>query len=89
MTATACMVNSRFLDGMTVESAKEEVAHRLESETLDGRPVGAAQGQLPPARLGHLAPALLGLPDPDHPLRGLRPAAACRKPTCRCCCRTT
>ena len=28
--------------------------------------------QVPPARLGHLAPALLGLPDPGDPLPGLR-----------------
>ncbi len=41
-------------------------------ETRGNAPVGAAPGQLPPARLGHLAPALLGLPDPGHPLRGLR-----------------
>ena len=27
------MINSRFLDGMTVDEAKEEVARRLESET--------------------------------------------------------
>src|SRR5207237_10914611 len=26
------MINSRFLDGMTIEEAKEEVARRLESE---------------------------------------------------------
>ena len=30
------MINSRFLDGMTIEQAKEEVAKRLESE-LRGR----------------------------------------------------
>ena len=33
---------------------------------------GQAAGQLQAARLGHFAPALLGLPDPGHPLRGLR-----------------
>ena len=33
---------------------------------------GQAAGQLQAARLGHLPPALLGLPDPDHPLRELR-----------------
>ena len=66
------MINSRFLDGMTIAEAKEEVARRLEDETRGNRPVGRAQGEFPPARLGHLAPALLGLPDPDHPLRGLR-----------------
>ena len=66
------MINSRFLDGMTIAEAKEEVARRLEAR--DARqPAGRrAQGQFPPARLGHLAPALLGLPDPGHPLRGLR-----------------
>jgi leucyl-tRNA synthetase len=34
------MINSRFLDGMTTEEAKEEVARRLENERRDGRPVG-------------------------------------------------
>jgi leucyl-tRNA synthetase len=33
------MINSRFLDGMTIEEAKEEVARRLESERRDRRPV--------------------------------------------------
>jgi len=35
------MINSRFLDGMTVPEAKEEVARRLEAETRGGRPVAA------------------------------------------------
>ncbi|HEY0293138.1 MAG TPA: leucine--tRNA ligase [Hansschlegelia sp.] len=35
------LVNSRFLDGLTVEAAKEEVARRLESESLANAPVGA------------------------------------------------
>ncbi|PZN98704.1 MAG: leucine--tRNA ligase [Hyphomicrobiales bacterium] len=35
------MINSRFLDGMTISEAKEEVARRLESETRGNRPVGA------------------------------------------------
>jgi leucyl-tRNA synthetase len=34
------MINSRFLDGMTIEDAKEEVARRLENERRDGREVG-------------------------------------------------
>src|SRR5262249_14929187 len=34
------MINSRFLDGMTIAEAKEEVARRLETETRGGRPVG-------------------------------------------------
>ena len=39
------MINSRFLDGMRVARAKEEVARRLERELRDGRPVGARQVQ--------------------------------------------
>ncbi len=35
------IVNSRFLDGLTIAQAKEEVARRLEAETRDGRPIGA------------------------------------------------
>jgi leucyl-tRNA synthetase len=33
------IINSRFLDGMSVAQAKEEVARRLESETRGNRPV--------------------------------------------------
>jgi leucyl-tRNA synthetase len=33
------LINSRFLDGMTIEEAKEEVARRLERETRGNRPV--------------------------------------------------
>ena len=46
-------------------------------------------GHLSPARLGRLAPALLGLPDSGDPLRGLRPWSACRTRTCRWSCRRT
>ena len=35
--------------------------------------------QVPPARLGPQPPALLGLPDPGHPLRGLRHRAERRE----------
>jgi leucyl-tRNA synthetase len=34
------LINSRFLDGLTVEEAKEEVAKRLETTQLHGRPQG-------------------------------------------------
>jgi leucyl-tRNA synthetase len=34
------MINSRFLDGMTIEEAKEEVAKRLESTPRGNMPVG-------------------------------------------------
>ena len=37
------MINSRFLDGMTIEQAKEEVAKRLESEVRGNAPVGERQ----------------------------------------------
>jgi leucyl-tRNA synthetase len=37
------MINSRFLDGMTTEQAKEEVANRLETEIRGNMPVGERQ----------------------------------------------
>jgi leucyl-tRNA synthetase len=37
------MINSRFLDGMTIEHAKEEVAKRLESELRGNAPVAERQ----------------------------------------------
>ncbi len=37
------MINSRFLDGMTIAEAKEEVARRLEKETRGNRPVAQRQ----------------------------------------------
>ncbi|KRQ07197.1 leucine--tRNA ligase [Bradyrhizobium manausense] len=37
------MINSRFLDGMTIEQAKEEVAKRLESEMRGNAPVAERQ----------------------------------------------
>jgi hypothetical protein len=54
------MINSRFLDGMTIEEAKEEVrgGSKRDARQHAGR---RAAGEFPPARLGHLAPALLGL----------------------------
>ena len=41
---------------------------------------GEPRGQLPPARLAALAPALLGLPDPDRLLRELRDGRGPRRP---------
>jgi len=38
-----CMINSRFLDGMTPEQAREEVARRLEKESTGNRPRGERQ----------------------------------------------
>ncbi|MCK1358725.1 leucine--tRNA ligase [Bradyrhizobium sp. 199] len=37
------MINSRFLDGMTIDQAKDEVAKRLEAELRGNAPVGERQ----------------------------------------------
>jgi len=37
------MINSRFLDGLTVDEAKEEVARRLEQMTVGGKPQARRQ----------------------------------------------
>ena len=66
------MINSSFLDGLDTKAAFEETAKRLECPEARQEGGRQAQGELPPARLGHLAPALLGLPDPRHPLQDLR-----------------
>src|SRR5437879_2727703 len=44
------MINSRFLNGMTIERAKEEVAKRLEAEVrpLPDRPPQAGKGEMGP-----------------------------------------
>jgi hypothetical protein len=49
--------------------------HRRRHRLLRGARRGAGRHQVPPARLGPVAPALLGLPDPGRPLRGLRRGA--------------
>ena len=45
--------------------------------------------RVPPARLVHLAAALLGSADPDDLLRRAAASCRCRKRTCRWCCRTS
>jgi leucyl-tRNA synthetase len=37
------MINSRFLDGLTIEQAKEDVAKRLEKESRDNKPIAQRQ----------------------------------------------
>ncbi len=66
-TGPGLLRNSQFLDELETEAAKQAVGERLEFE----RP-GRAHHAVPSARLGRVAPALLGLPDPGHPLRVLR-----------------
>ncbi len=58
------LANSSFLNGMSVEDAKEEVAQRL-GKAQHGREAH----DLPSARLGRVAAALLGLPYSHDPLR--------------------
>ena len=57
------IVNSNFLDGMSVEDAKADVITKAESGGW-----GEGHNRVAPARLGHFAPALLGYADPLHPL---------------------
>ena len=57
-------VDSGKYDGLAYEAAVDAVARDLAAKGL-----GEKQLTYPPARLGHLAPALLGHADPDHPLR--------------------
>jgi leucyl-tRNA synthetase len=40
-TEDGIVMNSRFLDGLSVKAAKDAVATRLEAESLNGKPVGA------------------------------------------------
>ena len=79
------VVNSGEFSGLRFEAAVDAIAAALAKKRScreQARPV-------PPARLGHLAPALLGLPYPDHPLRQVRPGAGAGQGPCRWCCRGT
>ena len=66
------LINSRFLDGMTVPRRRRRSRGGWSARVIAAAGRWPAPGQLPPARLGRLAPARLGLPDPDRPLRDLR-----------------
>ena len=83
------MINSRFLDGLSTEAAFEAVGEPACGSNARQRAAGRAQGQLPPARLGHFAPALLGLPDPGRSIARTAASCRCRRPTCRSGCPTT
>ncbi len=72
------MINSEFLDGLSIEAAKEKIA-----PAGGERRLRCAQGQLSPARLADLAPALLGLPDTGDPLREGRHRAGAGRPASR------
>ena len=71
-TGDGTMINSGFLDGLDVAAAKEKMRRCPLRETREGQASRRAADAISPPRLGHLAAALLGLPDPDDPLRALR-----------------
>ena len=69
-TADERLINSGEFSGMDAVAGRDAIVARLAAEGE-----GPRLGQLPPARLAHLPPALLGMPDPHRLLRGLRPGA--------------
>ena len=75
-------INSGFLDGLDVQTAKRTAIEFLEERHR------RAPGQLPPARLADQPATLLGLPDPSRllPDHGIVPVP---KKTCRSCCQRT
>ena len=79
------LVNSRpDFDGLPNREALER-----DRRLAGPRGQGPRVGQLPPARLAALAPALLGLPDPDRPLRRAAGSSRCPRTSCRSCCPTS
>ena len=70
------MVNS----GRLRRQAGNREAYAEIVDWLERGGAGRARGQLPPARLAGLAPALLGLPDPDRLLRRVRDRPGPRRP---------
>ena len=75
--ATGEKINSGFLDGLDIATAKARAI-----DVARGEGHRRAQGQLPPARLAGLPPAVLGLPDPRRLLP--RATAWCRCPRTSC-----
>ena len=82
--APGIAVNSQFLDGLASEQASAEIIRRAEAGRL-----GPRHGPISPARLGRVAPALLGHADPDHPLRRSAARSRSRATSFRSCCPTT
>ena len=72
------LINSGQFDGLNFDEAFDAYREAVRSPGHRQAP-----GQFPPARLGHLAPALLGLPDPADPLCRLRCAAGAGRPAAR------
>ena len=73
-------------DGTYVNSGPERAHRQGRRGAQDHRPTGVRRrrhrrGHLPAARLAAEPATLLGLPDPDHPLRAVRRGAGARRPT--------
>ena len=75
-TGDGAYVNSGPLDGLTDKAAGIARDHR----PAGGRRPRHRRGQLPAARLAAEPAALLGRPDPDRPLRGVRRGRRARRP---------
>ena len=71
-------VNSGKFDGLDYAPAVDAIAADLAAKNL-----GEKQSDVAAARLGHLAPALLGHADSDHPLRRVRRRAGAGRSTPR------
>ena len=78
MSATAGCSTRASSTGWTSRPRKRRAIAELERA---GR--GQRRDHLAAARLGRLAPALLGLPDPGHPLRRAAASCRCRASSCR------
>ena len=89
MTATARMINSRFLDGMTIAEAKEEIAVASSREP-HRQPAGRqTAGAITACATGAFRASATGAARSRSSIA--RPAASCRfrRATCRCGCPTT
>ncbi len=75
------LVNSGEFTGLPSPEAKQAIVD-LAARARDRR----AGRLVPPPRLELLAAALLGLPDPDRPLRRVRAGGGARTTSCPCCC---
>ena len=72
---TRCWLTRASSTGMPAPEGSAAIVAWLEERGL-----GEAHRHLPPARLAAVTPALLGLPDPDRPLRRLRDRPGARRP---------